>query len=366
MGTVSGRRFSFFKGRVALYALLMAMDVRRGDEVIIPGFTCVVVPNAVKYLGATPVYADIDPRTCNVDPACLEAAITGRTKAVIAQHTFGIPADMERIMRIARSHDLFVIEDACHAIGSRYKGTETGAFGDAAFYSSQWSKPVTTGLGGWATVNNGPLAAAMEKIYTQFASPSRQEELMIRLQYLAYSGLSSPSLFWTVRDAYRWLSRAGITIGSSSADELECIMPAGFAKRMSGWQQDCLERQLLLADQGMAHRRMISEFYGHALAKKGVRTAEPPHDSEPVYLRYPVFVEDKHGVLERARRQRVELGDWFLSPVHPNLTGWDKVDYVQGTCQNAEKVCGEIINLPTHRGITLKEARKAVDLVCAA
>ncbi|MFN6946977.1 MAG: DegT/DnrJ/EryC1/StrS family aminotransferase, partial [Cytophagaceae bacterium] len=117
------------------------MRISQGDEVILPGFTCIVVPNAIIYLGAKPVYVDINSETFNIDPQLIEENITEKTKAIIAQHTFGIPADMDKILHIANKHNLFVIEDSCHALGSKYKGKYVGSFGDAAFFSSQWSKP---------------------------------------------------------------------------------------------------------------------------------------------------------------------------------------------------------------------------------
>ena len=158
----TGDRFYFFKGRVALYAILKSMGITTGDEIILPGFTCVVVANAILYLGARPVYVDIDPSTYNIDAEKIGEKITDKTKAIIAQHTFGIPADMNKITAIAKENSLYVIEDSCHAVGSRYMGREVGTFGDAAFFSSQWSKPLTTGLGGWAVINNGLLLQNME------------------------------------------------------------------------------------------------------------------------------------------------------------------------------------------------------------
>src|SRR5512135_1616150 len=125
------RLFPFYKGRVALFAILKAMGVNTGDEVIVPGFTCVVVPNAVIYNRALPVFVDIDGATYNIDPGKIEAKITKKTRAIIVQHTFGVPAEMDGITEIAKAHNLFLIEDSCHTLGSRYKGKPVGAFGDA-------------------------------------------------------------------------------------------------------------------------------------------------------------------------------------------------------------------------------------------
>ncbi len=116
-------------------------------QVILPGFTCVVVPNAIRLAGARPIYADIPENSYNIDPAGILQVITSRTKAIIVQHTFGIPACLDEITSIARERDLWVVEDCAHALGSSYAGKHVGLWGDAAFFSTQWSKPFTTGLG---------------------------------------------------------------------------------------------------------------------------------------------------------------------------------------------------------------------------
>ena len=351
-------RYYFYKGRVALFAVLKAMGIGNGDEVVLPGFTCVVVPNAITYLGAKPVYADIDPSTYNIDPQKIRAKITGKTRAVIAQHTFGIPADLEAISAIATNHNLYLIEDSCHSIGSEYKGRPVGTFGDAAFFSSQWSKPVTTGLGGWARINNQRLREKMAKTYPEFAAPSLRDDIVLRLQYFLHSALSGPSFFWFARDMYRKLSKYGIAIGSSSVDELEYRMPADYKKRMSGWQREMLERRLKEALPVIGHRKRVVSQYEKLLPGTGSKPVRLPLDYDPVFLRYPVSVRDKERLLAAARGKRIEIGDWFLSPVHPNLEGWEKAGYRKGMCSNAEKACEQVINLPTHSKIGNREIER--------
>jgi len=358
-----GILYSYFKGRVALYAILKAIMVKEGDEVILPGFTCVVVPNAIVYLGAKPIYVDIDPETYNIDPAKIEEKVTEKTKVITVQHTFGIPAEMDRILEIAKKYNLYVIEDSCHAIASRYKGKEVGTFGDAAFFSSQWSKPVTTGLGGWAVVNNPELRKRLEEIYPEFIEPSLKEVLLLRLQFFLYSKLLTPSLFWFAQGMYRKLSGYGVAIGSSSNEELECKMPEKYEKKMSDWQRHLLEKQLSQIENIIQHRKHIALLYEKLLEDKGIQTVKLPKYYEPVYLRYPVLVKDKGKILTEAKKRKIELGDWFVSPVHPNLDGWDKVGYERGTCPVAEEVCKHIINLPTHSKINEKEAKRIVDFI---
>lgn len=344
--------FLFFKGRVALYAVLKAIGVQPGDEVILPGFTCVVVPNAIIYLGAKPVYIDIDVRTYNINPLKIEEGITKRTKAIIAQHTYGIPAEMDPIMEIARRYNLHIIEDSCHSIGSKYKEREVGTFGDAAFFSSQWSKPVTTGLGGWAIINNREIRDNLEKDYHEFREPSKREVFILRLQYLFNSALLSPSLFWTAQYLYRASSRVGIAIGSSSEEELKCIvMPADYKKRMASSQKKILERRLKDIYNIIEHRRWVTLQYERLLQNIGMIPLKLDEGYDPIFLRYPLLVKDKKRLLEEAKKNRIEIGDWFVSPLHPiegdlSLWGYDK-----GICPVAESISRKILNLPVHKKI---------------
>jgi dTDP-4-amino-4,6-dideoxygalactose transaminase len=122
-------------GTSPLHVACMAAGFGPGDEVIVPPFTFIASAWGVDYVGATPVFADIEEGTFNLDPAVLESAITSRTKGLVVVHLFGLPARMDEIMAIARRHNLFVIEDCAQAVGARYKGTPVGLFGDAATFS---------------------------------------------------------------------------------------------------------------------------------------------------------------------------------------------------------------------------------------
>lgn len=145
-------------GTAGLHLCVRALGIGPGDEVIVPSFTFVAVANAVRYEGATPVFVDIEACTLNMDPGCLEAAITPRTRAIVAVHTFGRPAEMEAILEIARRHRLHVIEDACEAIGATYRGRPVGSFGDAAVFAFYPNKQITTGEGGMVVTGAARLA----------------------------------------------------------------------------------------------------------------------------------------------------------------------------------------------------------------
>ena len=144
-------------GTAGLHLCLLAMGIGSGDEVIVPSFTFIAAANAIRYVGATPVFIDIDPVTLDLDPALIDAAVTPLTRAIMVVHTFGRPAEMDTILTIAREHNLLIIEDACEAIGAVYKGQRVGSFGHAAVFAFYPNKQITTGEGGMV-VTRRPVA----------------------------------------------------------------------------------------------------------------------------------------------------------------------------------------------------------------
>jgi len=142
----------------ALHLALILHGIGAGDEVIVPSFTFIATANAVTYTGATPVFADIDPSTYNLDPDAVNAAITPRTKAIMPVHQIGLAADMDRLHAIARQHGTVLIEDAAPALGATYRGRPVGGLGNTACFSFHPRKAVTTGEGGMITTDDGALA----------------------------------------------------------------------------------------------------------------------------------------------------------------------------------------------------------------
>lgn len=149
--------WSTSSGTGALHTALLACSIGKGDEVIIPEITFVASANAVLYVGAKPVFVDIEPDTWCMDPVSLKKAVTERTKAVMPVHLYGHPANMDEINRIAKKHGLYVIEDACPSIGSEYKGKKPGCLSDIAAFSFQGAKILVTGEGGMITTSNTKL-----------------------------------------------------------------------------------------------------------------------------------------------------------------------------------------------------------------
>lgn len=159
-------------GTAGLHLALRALDVGPGHEVIVPSFTFVAPANAARYVGARPVFVDVEPHTLNLDPGLLEAAVTPRTRAIVVVHTFGCPADMEEVASLARRRGLALVEDACEALGATYDGRPVGAFGDAGVFGFYPNKQVTTGEGGAVVTDDAALAARVRRLRNQGRDPA--------------------------------------------------------------------------------------------------------------------------------------------------------------------------------------------------
>jgi perosamine synthetase len=154
-------------GTSALHLCIRALGIAEGDEVIVPSFSFIAVANVVRYERAVPVFIDVDPLSLNPDPARIEEAITPRTRAIIVVHTFGVPAALDEILEIARRHHLYVIEDACEALGAQFDDRQVGSCGDAGVFGFYPNKQITSGEGGMMVTNDSRLAALARKLRNQ-------------------------------------------------------------------------------------------------------------------------------------------------------------------------------------------------------
>ena len=161
-------------GTVALHLALIALGIGRGDEVIVPTLTYVASVNAIAYTEATPVFVDSLKSNWQVDPDDIERKITEKTKAIMVVHLYGHPCDMERIMAIAKKHDLFVVEDCAEGFGSYFAGQHVGTFGDISTFSFYGNKTITTGEGGMVVTNDETLYARASHLKDQGMAKFRQ------------------------------------------------------------------------------------------------------------------------------------------------------------------------------------------------
>ena len=352
--------FPFIKGRVALYAILHAAGIGPGDEVLIPGFTCVVVAAAVQYTGARPVFYDIDPDTFNGDPVKAATLVGPATRAVLVQHSFGMPADLGSLPAMCRERGIVLIEDCAHAIGATASEGAVGTLGDAAFGSFQWSKPVTTGLGGIAYVNSLQLAEKLARIYhTEFDEPSILKSMTLATFSTLHNRFYQPNLYWLARDTYRWLAQRGALPGSSTdAELLDPRMPERYRERFGGIRERQIRRVLQNLPAIIEHRTAIAARYAAWCEQRNIRIQQGPANTVPAHLRFPLLVDGREQLLEAARRERIELGDWFNAPLHPAEANGQVFGYELGMCPIADSFATRIVNLPTHQHVTFTEAAR--------
>ena len=170
---------SFSSARSGFYAILKGITEVYGikpeeSEVLIQAYTTIAIPNAIKWAGFKPVYVDIKEDTFNIDPDKIEEKITPRTKILLAQHTFGIPAQMDKIAEIAKMRKLILIEDCAHSLGAEFKGKRIGTFGEAAFFSFGRDKIISSTSGGIAIANNENLAEKLKNFRDSLPLPPKK------------------------------------------------------------------------------------------------------------------------------------------------------------------------------------------------
>jgi dTDP-4-amino-4,6-dideoxygalactose transaminase len=334
---------------VGLAAVLKALRIGRGDEVATQAFTCVAVPEAIMAVGAKPLYVDIEKNGVNMSADDLASRITGSTRALIIQHTYGIPADMDRLMNLAGEKGIPVIEDCCHTLASRYRGKELGSFGVASFYSFEWGKPVVVGIGGSVLANTPGLAASLDKDYRIYLEPRIHRQIRLLAQYAAHAIVYRPTLYWPVRDLFHAAGKLGLGENNYNPIDTSAGPHPDFSTRMSSVHRFMLRRRLRRLGATVFHARMVSRRYDRYLSSFAAVLPTTPQHGDAVYARYPLFVDDKPRMLARARERRIELSGWYSTPVHPlednNLL---KVHYAPGCCPNAERANARIVSLPTH------------------
>jgi len=348
LGASADEIYLYWKGRVALFAILKAMDIHEGDEVVLPAFTCVVVPNAIKYLGATPIYVDIDAKTYNFDLKQLESKITERTKVIICQNTFGLSSNVEKVIEFAQTHNIKTIEDCTHGFGGTYKGKPNGSYCDAAFYSTQWNKPYSTGVGGFALVTDKDLKAKLEKVNADLEPATFKDKISLSTLYFVREKILTDRRYWRMVKLYRWLSKHKLVQGSSSGTEIESTeMPSHYFKGMSTTQMKKGITNLVKLGEMIPLRKANAAIYSEYLKSKGKTYVPTEQFQDHSFLKYPFLVKERNEVMRIAEECKVPLGEWFCSPIHPVMEHFDQWDFRECDFPVATKYSSEMLNLPT-------------------
>ena len=245
----------------ALHLALYGLGVSPGDEVIVPSLSFIATANAVWQCGATPVFADVDPETLNLDPEAAERAITPRTKLIMPVHQIGLPADMDSLMDVAARHGLAIMEDAACAIGARYKGQPIGSVGPVACFSLHPRKVITTGEGGVITVADDALAERLRQL---------------RQHAMSVSDLARHNTDRVVFESYP---------------------ERGFNYRMTDMQAALGLCQLEILDEVLERRRVRCERYNEALsAIPEIETPTDPPYASRTWQSYCIRVRPEAGI----------------------------------------------------------------------
>lgn len=354
---------AFGSGRLSFYAILRALGVGAGDEVIVPGYTCVVVANAVVYAGAHPVYADIERDSLNVDVKAVELRMTPKTKVFVLSHNFGIPGNVDAALKLAERTGVAMVEDCAHALGAFHAGRRLGSFGTAAFFSTEASKLISTVRGGMAVTNDDAIAAALRRAQAECAAPHPASVRRLLRQHLVARLSSHPVVERVGAMVWKGFASLGWFVPPMTAEELRATRPAGYAVRLSGAQATLGRIQLRHLDDANRRRRQNVVRLAGACHANGLETFAANVESDPVFVRYPVWVDDKAAVTAASARSRVEIGAWFRSATDPSDAAGIAAGYVPGSCPVGEAAAAHVVNLPTHRGLRADELDEAIALL---
>jgi len=302
-------------GTAGLHLLTIAAGVTAGDEVITSPFSFVASTNCILYEGAQPKFVDIEPDTYCMDPQLIEAAIGPKTKAIVGVDVFGHPADWDRIIEIARRHDLRVIVDSCESLGSEYKGRKTGSMGDGGVFAYFPNKQITTGEGGMIVTND-------KDVYTVCRS--------LRNQGRDESG--------------PWLEHVRL----------------GYNYRMDELSAALGVRQMQRIEEFITKRRTVAELYDSVLgADPRLRTPKvQPH----VRMSYFVYVVELQGEIRRdaVMRKMLERGiptRGYFSPIHLQPYLLNRPGLARASCPVTERVSQRTIALPFHNNLSENEVK---------
>ncbi len=313
----------------ALEMSAILLEIKSGDEVVIPDFTFVSTVNAFVLRGAKPIFVDVRSDTLNLDESKLEAAITSRTRAIVPVHYAGVGCEMDAIMEIARRHHLAVVEDNAHGLFGKYKGKYLGTFGELAAQSFHETKNFSSGEGGALLIND----------------PS----LLERAEIIREKGTNRSRFFRGQVDKYTW-----VDVGSSylPSDMLAAFLYAQFEQR----------------EKIQAHRKQVWEFYNEHLAswaeKNGVRLPIIPSHTEQAYHMFYLLMPDldlRQRFISYLRERDVYTVFHYL-PLHLSDMG-RKFGGQPGDCPVTERVSDQLVRLPFYNNLSSSELEQILDAI---
>lgn len=350
---------SFNSGRSALLAVLSCLGLRRGDEVLIQAYTCVAVPDAVLWAGCKPVYVDVD-KTFNLSPVDLARKISKRSKAIIIQHTFGIPAQIEKILAVARRHNLVVIEDCAHSLGVKKGEKLLGTFADVTFLSFGKDKVVSSVYGGMVICKDKTLAKKIKQFQAQLQYP-QTGWIIIQLLYnpLSFLIVHLYKLWGAGKILHLLCKKLGLLSKAVQQEEKKGVKPDFIPQKMPASLARLALSQLDRLDELAEKRLTACQLYQRAF--RDLPIVHPP--TKIPLLRYTVLVEDRERFLRFARKHNIYLDSWYDSPIAPKDTDLAAVGYKLTSCPMAEELARKSLNFPTNPNLSADEIKKVIRVV---
>lgn len=341
--------YTFASGRMGFYTILQALGIEEGDEVIIPSFTCIVVPNAILYAKAKPIYCDISADDFNIDVAKIEALITPKTKVLYAQHTFGQMCDIEAITALAKKYNLLVIEDAALAIGAKKANRHAGTIGDFGYFSTDRSKVINTGLGGIVNVNNEAYKERFEALYKEIEFLDTTYTKKIARTFIINCITLHPSVYWFGKFLNAVLTKLGFMTYflDESLHSKEEVTAYPYPAKLSNVFAAIGISQMKHLDFNLEHRKDVVKYYNNILHIYSEHYLE---DEANIFLRYSFLVENRDYWEERFASV-IDLSVWFKTIASGKNDNFEEIGYTEGTNKVSEYVCKHIFNLPTHNNI---------------
>lgn len=337
MASYVGRKYGVAvnSGTSALHLVIRAMGITEGDEVITTPFSFVASANCILFEGATPVFADVDRRTRNIDPGKIEPLITKRTRAILAVDVFGQSADWDTILAIAKKRRLHVIEDSCEALGSEYKGKKCGSFGEGSVFSFYPNKQVTTGEGGMLVTNDANMYAMARSLRSQ----GRDEQVRIKKQK---------------RGEYKsWLSH--VRLGYNyRISEMNCALGVSQLKRI---------------EKTMGKRLRVAKWYNEKLAYNDhiVIPFAASYATKIDWLNYVIELlprytqKDRDAIIEKLKKKGIQASNYFPS-IHLQQF-YKNLGYKKGSLPISEGISERVIALPLYNNLSKTEVTFIADTI---
>ncbi len=348
--------YLFDSGRSALAITLRALELQPGDEVIIQAYTCVVVPNAVVAAGGRPIYADIDKETLNMDPEAVGRVITPRTRAIICQHTFGIPADTPALRQICNEHQLALIEDCAHVMPEN-NDAFIGKYGDVIVFSFGRDKAIS-GVAGGAVLTAHPAVGKFLSLGEQQAADCSRGYIFSHLLYPLLYAVAKK--WWPKGKILLRVARTLHLLPPVVTKDEKRSAPAQPVRRLANGLAALALQQFKQLPQLNEHRQRISSLYSEAAQKNGWMVPRGIfHATAP--QKFPIFTAKSDAIRANLKSKHMYLDDgWCGNVINPRSVDEIAAGYVKGTCAVAEEVAKLILNLPTHPTMGVSQAQALI------